>query len=134
MDKPSQLSQEIDLARCRAQWSKCLELTKKLKKLRPEDSGTKKQNAKQEKFHNLTILKKVMEITIQTEIDLIQLLKPERKCSDLIHQKDTINSTLPLPLLGPEKVNHLIHRLDFIQNNQNDMTHTDHWQIQVTNF
>lgn len=44
--KATQLLEEIDLARCRAQWSTCLELSKKYKKLKPEDSGTyiKKKN------------------------------------------------------------------------------------------
>lgn len=37
--KTNQLLQEIDLARCRAQWSTALELAKKYKKTKPQDSG-----------------------------------------------------------------------------------------------
>ncbi|KAG2205636.1 hypothetical protein INT47_007992 [Mucor saturninus] len=74
-----------------------------------------------------------MEITIQTEIDLIQLSKPERKCSDMLHGEDTIHSNLPEPPFHPTKVAHLIQRLDFIQqDNNNDLTNTDHWQIQFS--
>lgn len=40
--KKTTLLEEIDLARCRAQWSTSLELSKKYKKLLPEDSGKKK--------------------------------------------------------------------------------------------
>jgi hypothetical protein len=37
--KTNQLLEEIDLARCRAQWSTLLDLSKKYKKFKPEDSG-----------------------------------------------------------------------------------------------
>jgi hypothetical protein len=37
--RATQLLKEIDLARCRAQWSTAIELSKKYRKLKPEDSG-----------------------------------------------------------------------------------------------
>lgn len=37
--KTSQLLEEIDLARCRAQWSVAHDLAKKYKKIKPDDSG-----------------------------------------------------------------------------------------------
>lgn len=40
--KANQLLEEIDLARCRAQWSTCIELSKKYKKLKLEDSGKRR--------------------------------------------------------------------------------------------
>lgn len=125
--KVNQILQEIDLARCRAQWSNCLELSKKLKKLRPEDSGTKKnKNASNQTTY---FFLSVLDITITTEVEFIQLLKPEKKYWDIIHEHDTIDKIVNMPILSPQKVAHLIHRLDFI--NKDDLTSTDHWQIQV---
>lgn len=37
--KVNQILQEIDLARCKAQWSTAIELSKKYKKIKPQDSG-----------------------------------------------------------------------------------------------
>jgi hypothetical protein len=40
----ARILEEIDLARCRAQWSSLPDLIKKYKKVHPEDQGKKKKN------------------------------------------------------------------------------------------
>ncbi|GAA5795787.1 hypothetical protein HPULCUR_001149 [Helicostylum pulchrum] len=117
--KKTALLEEIDLARCRAQWATSLELSKKYKKLLPEDS--------------------VLDITITTEVELIQLLKStfdiEKKGWDVIHQHDDLVHTALLPIISPNKVAHLIKRLDFLNLEQNEnveLTSTDNWQTQFS--
>ncbi|KAI8062995.1 hypothetical protein BDF21DRAFT_496904 [Thamnidium elegans] len=117
--KKTSLLEEIDLARCRAQWSTSLELSKKYKKLLPEDS--------------------VLDTTITTEVELIQLLKStfdiEKKGWDVIHQHDDLVHIALLPIISPKKVAHLIKRLDFLNLEQNEnveLTSTDNWQTQFS--
>ncbi|KAF1796055.1 hypothetical protein FB192DRAFT_1315354 [Mucor lusitanicus] len=117
--KATQLLQEIDLARCRAQWYTALELSKKYTKIKPQDS--------------------VLDITICTEVDLIKLLKSttdiEKRGWDVIHQHDSPQSIALLPVIDSSKVKHLIARLDFLnvdQNDQVDLNSTDNWQAQFS--
>ncbi|EPB84635.1 hypothetical protein HMPREF1544_08578 [Mucor circinelloides 1006PhL] len=102
--KANQLLEEIDLARCRAQWSTAIELSKKYKKMKPQDS--------------------VLDITICTEVDLIKLLKSttdiEKRGWDIIHQHDSPQNIALLPAIDSKKVKHLISRLDFLNVDQND--------------
>ncbi|KAK4509977.1 uncharacterized protein ATC70_008127 [Mucor velutinosus] len=117
--KANQLLQEIDLARCRAQWSTAMELSKKYKKIKPQDS--------------------VLDITICTEVDLIKLLKSttdiEKRGWDIIHQHDSPQNIALLPVIESSKVKHLVARLDFLnvdQNDQVDLNNTDNWQAQFS--
>jgi hypothetical protein len=83
----------------------------------------------------------VLDITINTEVDFIQLLKSsssndrEKKVWDVIHQHDDPENISLLPSIDPTKVTHLLKRLDFIiiqeEQNNDDLTKFDHWQTQV---
>ncbi|CEP19993.1 hypothetical protein [Parasitella parasitica] len=113
--KANQLLQDIDLARCRAQWTTAIELSKKYKKMRPDDG--------------------VLEITICTEIDLIQLLKSttdiEKRGWDIVHQHDSPQHIALLPPIDPKKVEHLVSRLNFLKVDQSGHVDLNNWQAQA---
>lgn len=80
----------------------------------------------------------MLDITICTEVDLIQLLKStadiEKRGWDVIHQHDSPQNIALLPTIDPKKVKHLISRLDFLNIDQNehiDGNNTDNWQAQA---
>lgn len=82
----------------------------------------------------------VLDTTITTEVELIQLLKSsasdiEERGWDVIHQHDDPTHISLLPAINPQKVNHLLKRLSFLNIEQNehvDMTETDNWQTQAS--
>ncbi|KAI9272151.1 hypothetical protein EDC94DRAFT_511574 [Helicostylum pulchrum] len=106
--KKTALLEEIDLARCRAQWATSLELSKKYKKLLPEDS--------------------VLDITITTEVELIQLLKStfdiEKKGWDVIHQHDDLVHTALLPIISPNKFSKILLARIYFESGQYELALT----------
>lgn len=86
----------------------------------------------------------MLDITINTEIDLIQLLKSSSSTSsndieirgwDIIHQNDTPENIALSPTLDPKIVSHLLKRLEFANLDQgadiDEFTKFDHWQTKV---
>ncbi|KAI9487433.1 MAG: hypothetical protein EXX96DRAFT_553180 [Benjaminiella poitrasii] len=115
MDQKIKLLEEIDLARCRAQWSIAIELSKKYKKSNPNDS--------------------VLDTTIQTEVELIRLLKSkidtEKRGWDIIHQHDTPSNITLLPIIDPKKVQPLAERLINCLDSDKQ-ANQENWQAQFT--
>lgn len=82
----------------------------------------------------------VLDTTITTEVELVQILKSsssdiEERGWDVIHQHDNPTHISLLPAINPQKVNHLLKRLDFLNIEQNEnvqLTETDNWQTQVS--
>lgn len=82
----------------------------------------------------------MLDTTITTEVELIQLLKSstsdtEERGWDVIHQHDDPTHISLLPAINPQKVNHLLKRLNFLNIEQNqhvDLTETDNWQTQAS--
>lgn len=80
----------------------------------------------------------VFEITLCTEVELIQVIKSsndiEKRGWDIIHLHDTPTEIALLPIIDPKKTQHLLKRLSFLNLDQNeyvDLAANDHWQIQV---
>ncbi|KAI8992316.1 hypothetical protein BDB01DRAFT_426483 [Pilobolus umbonatus] len=114
--------EEIDLARCRAQWSVLPELLKKYRRIVPDHA--------------------VYEITVSSEVELMQLLSENKKYSsdlemkgwDRIHQHDQPHHIELLPIIDPALVEPLVDRLKGYFNEEvkeEDMTQVD-WQLQFT--
>lgn len=81
----------------------------------------------------LTYFPLVLDTTISTEVELIQLLKSssdiEKRGWDVIHQHDDPFHISLLPSVSPKKVAHLLKRLDFLD----QQTEDNNWQTQVCN-
>ncbi|KAI7906711.1 uncharacterized protein BX663DRAFT_548869 [Cokeromyces recurvatus] len=109
--KIKQILKEIDLARCQGQWSVVKELmTKKYMKYKPDDL--------------------VFNMTICTEVELIQLLKLNKKKGDDIYQHDTPYRISLSPSIDPINVQPLLDR--FMPIISNESAAVMDWYVQFS--